>query len=170
MAPHCQQDIIEGVWDRPYDIKTAVYPAVSVMSPFNVSPVAIPFFFERQACYHCASPWFCELNVFHPVFQLYPIFIHVICFHRLQSIILYTFRSLSILPQSSGPLSDVLTTFMETRTWYARVHLCPSMSRHLSRRTARFRPFKRSRIHGYYQTTRILPHEKMFLYILIDNC
>lgn len=29
MAPHCQQDIIEGVWDRPYDIKTAVYPAVS---------------------------------------------------------------------------------------------------------------------------------------------
>ena len=48
MAPHCQQDIIEGVWDRPYDIKTAVYPAVSVMSPFNVSPVAIPFFLRGK--------------------------------------------------------------------------------------------------------------------------
>ncbi|KAL4235543.1 hypothetical protein ACF0H5_003940 [Mactra antiquata] len=27
MAPHCQQDVIEGSWDRPYDRKTAVYPA-----------------------------------------------------------------------------------------------------------------------------------------------
>ncbi|XP_052775459.1 glycine dehydrogenase (decarboxylating), mitochondrial-like isoform X2 [Mya arenaria] len=27
MAPHCQQDVIEGTWDRPYDRVTAVYPA-----------------------------------------------------------------------------------------------------------------------------------------------
>ncbi|XP_060605196.1 glycine dehydrogenase (decarboxylating), mitochondrial-like [Ruditapes philippinarum] len=27
MAPHCQEDVIAENWDRPYDRKTAVYPA-----------------------------------------------------------------------------------------------------------------------------------------------
>ncbi|XP_052278275.1 glycine dehydrogenase (decarboxylating), mitochondrial-like isoform X2 [Dreissena polymorpha] len=31
MAPHCQQDVIVGNWDRPYDKVTAVYPAAFVI-------------------------------------------------------------------------------------------------------------------------------------------
>ncbi|XP_045159885.1 glycine dehydrogenase (decarboxylating), mitochondrial-like [Mercenaria mercenaria] len=31
MAPHCQEDVIAETWDRPYDRKTAVYPADFVM-------------------------------------------------------------------------------------------------------------------------------------------